>query len=100
MQHKELRNFVAQIVEQKQLTGVEQDIKDKLIDDLSSMLEDQINRALIDSLNDEQFKEFEQLVDSNSTQRLSTFFTDHKLPVQHIVTQVMTKFRMTYLGTR
>lgn len=99
MQNQEIRNFVAQIVEQKQLTGVEQDIKDKLIDDLSSMLEDQINRALIDSLNDEQFKEFEQLVDGNDTQKISTFFTDHKLPVQSIVTHVMTKFRMSYLGT-
>ena len=99
MQNQELRKFVQNIVEEKKLTGVEQDVIDELVDDLSKRLEAQINRALIDELTDEQFKEFEGLVDQEDTQKLSTYFTDKGVPVQNIVTNVMTKFRIAYLGS-
>lgn len=99
MPNEELKKFVASIIEEKKLTGVEQDIKDKLVEDLTIRLEDQINRALIDSLNDEQFKEFEALVNSQDTQKLSTFFKDKGVPVQTVVAQVMTRFKTAYLGS-
>ena len=99
MPNQELRKFVASIIEEKKLTGVEQEIKDKLIDDITVRLDDQINRALIDSLNDNQFAEFEQLVNAEDTQKLGTFFTDNKVPVQEITARVLTKFRISYLGS-
>jgi hypothetical protein len=99
MQNQELRKFVTQIIEDKKLTGVEQDIIDKLTDELTSQLEESINRALINSLNDVQLQEFNTLVDGGETQKISTFFTDKNLPVQAIVTETMAKFRVAYLGS-
>lgn len=99
MQNQELKNFVTKIIEDKKLTGVEQDIIDKLTDELTSQLEESINRALINSLNDSQLQEFKTLVDGGETQKISTFFTDKNLPVQTIVTEAMAKFRVAYLGS-
>ena len=69
MQSEELKKYVTEIIEQKKLSGVDQDIKDKLIDDLTNRLQEQINRALINALNDEQFKEFEKLVDAEDAEK-------------------------------
>ncbi len=99
MQNQELRKYVASIIKEKKLTGVEQEILDKLIDELTTTLEKQINKALINSLNDSQFAEFEQLINNEDAQKVSTFFTDNKIPVQEITTRVMTKFRISYLGS-
>ncbi|MCA9343504.1 MAG: hypothetical protein H6793_02865 [Candidatus Nomurabacteria bacterium] len=99
MQSEELKKYVTEIIEQKKLSGVDQDIKDKLIDDLTNRLQEQINRALINALNDEQFKEFEKLVDAEDAEKVSTFFADNNIPVQEITTQVLVKFRVAYLGS-
>ena len=100
MQSEELKKYVTEIIEQKKLSGVDQDIKDKLIDDLTNRLQEQINRALINALNDEQFKEFEKLVDAEDAEKVSTFFADNNIPVQEITTQVLVKFRVAYLGSQ
>ena len=99
MQNKELRDFVAAIIKEKNLQGVSQEIQDKLIDDLTGRLGDQINRALIDQLNDDQFKEFSQLVDDGNTEALSTYFNDKGINVTETVTKVMARFRISYLGS-
>lgn len=99
MPQNELRNFVSSILKEKQLTGVEPEIIEKLTDDLESRLEDQINRAMINALNDEQLAEFEKLVDEKDTQKISSFFTDNGVPVQTIMTDTMARFRTAYLGS-
>ena len=99
MQNQELKKFVDTILKEKNLKGVEQNILDKLSDELTSSLETQINRALVDSLNDQQLNDFEKLVDEQNTEKLKTYFNDVGVPVQQIVTQVMTRFRSAYLGS-
>lgn len=99
MNNEALKDFVRAMLVEKKLTGVSDEIMGKLVNDLTGRLEDQINRALIDVLNDDQFKVFESLVEKQDTQKLSTFFTDNNVPVQNIVTETMTKFRMAYLGS-
>jgi len=97
MKNESIRAFVELMVKEKNLSGVEKDVIDEVIEELSGHLETQINRALIDALNDEQVAEFEKLVDGNDTQAVSSFFTDKGLPVQDIVTQAMARFRAAYL---
>ncbi len=99
MNNQALKDFVKAMLQEKKLSGVSDEILDRLADDLTSRLEDQINRALIDALNDEQFKTFEKLVNEEDTEKLSTFFTDNDVPVQDILTETMTKFRVAYLGS-
>jgi hypothetical protein len=99
MQSQELKKFVDTILKEKNLKGVEQNILDKLSDELTSSLETQINRALVDSLTDQQLNDFEKLVDEQNTEKLKTYFNDVGVPVQQIVTQVMTRFRTAYLGS-
>ncbi len=94
-----LRDFVTSVLKEKNLVGVDQEILDKLTDDLVVRLQDQINRGLIDSLDEKQFAEFEKLVAAEDTKKLSTFFTDSGVPVQNVITEVMAKFRVAYLGS-
>jgi len=96
--NKQLRDFVASTIESKNLSGVEDDVKDQLINELTVRLEDQINRALINSLDEKQFEEFEKLVQSNDIEQIKTYFENKpNINVQEIVTRVMTSFRASYL---
>ncbi len=99
MQSEELKKYVTDIIDQKNLTGVDQDIKDKLIDDLAKKLESQITRALINHLSDSQFDEFEKLVNDQDSTKLRTFFEDNNVPVNEITTKELVRFRVSYLGS-
>lgn len=99
MKNKTLEDFVQSILKEKNLSGVEQEILEQLKDEMVTRLESQINRALIDSLDDNQFDEFESLVKSKNTEKIKTFFTDKGVPVEAIMARVLTKFRISYLGS-
>ena len=47
MENQELRNFVAGVVTEKSLQGIDQSILEQLIDDMTVELENLINKALI-----------------------------------------------------
>lgn len=98
MQSEAIKKFVESILEEKDLVGINDDIKQRLADDLTTRLEDQILRALISELNESQLDEFEKLVDDSDQGKLATFFEDKNLPVQDIVIQAMAKFKRSYLS--
>lgn len=99
MENKELRNFVSSVIAEKKLAGVEQDVLDQLINELTEQLQSQINRALVESLDEHQLEQFERLVDEENTDKLQSFFQENHVPVQSIVTHAMARFRVAYLGT-
>lgn len=98
MQDKELRKFVDSILEEKDTSKINPDMKDKIAERLTKKLDTQIKRALVDALTDEQLTEFEKLVDNNEVSSMGDFFKQKGVPVEQIMTQTMVRFKAAYLG--
>lgn len=99
MQNPELKKFVTDLIEEKNLVGLDQEIKDELIIELTGKLEEMVQRAVLGHLNDEQFSQFEELLDSNDSNKIASFLSENKVPVQEITVSTLAKFRMAYLGS-
>lgn len=97
-ENNELRNFVTGIVQEKNLSGVEAEVIAQLIDDLTVRLEDQVNSALLQQLSDEDFAEFEKLLDENNIDKINNYFYNKNVNVTEITAGVLSNFRLAYLS--
>lgn len=98
MEENQLKTFVRGVIAEKNLVGVEQEVIDQLVEDLSVRLEDQINAALLQQLSDENMAEFEQILDQNDVDKINEYFYNKNINVTEVTTQVMSRFRAAYLA--
>ena len=96
----ELDQFVREILAAKQLSGVNDDVRAQLVQDLRQRLLDQINRALIDALPDEKLDEFTNMLDNSEvTDELAQeFMVASGVDVKRVSIRTMLTFRDLYLG--
>jgi hypothetical protein len=94
-----LDKFVAEMLEDKDLSGVNDDAKKYLIEDLKNRLMDQINRALINELSDDKLTEFNSMLDSESTteEQVQQFVVNSGVDVNKVVAKTALAFRELYL---
>lgn len=91
--------FVEDMVEQKRLTDLDSEIRAQLVKDLLVRLERHINRTILESLNDEQFTQFEELVAEKNVDNINDFLYKQNINVNVLVAQAMTEFRNKYLAS-
>lgn len=95
----ELDSFINNILDEKQLSGVTDEVRAQLAEDLKNRLLDQVNRALIDAMPDEKIDQFNELLDRDvSDDELQQFVTDSGVNIPAVTAAVMLRFRDTYLG--
>lgn len=97
----DLDKFVADILEAKQLSGVDDLVRDQLISDLKSSLLDQINRALINALPEDKLDELNAKLEDDSVtdETIQQFIMDSGVDVQRVTVETMLAFRSLYLQT-
>lgn len=97
----ELDRFVAEILEAKKLSGVNDDVRAQLLSDLKRELLDQINRALIDALPEDSLDRFNALLDAPDTtdEEVQQFIMNSGVDVRRVTTETMLLFRGLYLET-
>lgn len=95
----ELDNFIEKMLDDKQLSGVTDEVRAQLVIDLKERLSNQIDRALVDALTDEQAIKFEQLLDNPDTQseQLQQFFIDNNVDVKRVTVATMIRFYDLYV---
>ncbi len=100
MAGNELTQFIRDILAEKQLSGVDDEVREQLVSDLTSRLLDQINRALIDALPDDKLQEFNAMLDDEavSDEAVQQFIATSGVNVQQVTIQTMLRFRDLYLG--
>jgi hypothetical protein len=91
------RAFVGKLVEHKFPQGLDDDVAQQLISDLLVRLEDQLNREMLNSLNDEQTVKLEHLIDTNQIDKIQDFLYKEGVNVQALVAKVMAEFQASYL---
>lgn len=98
---QQLEAFVGEIVDKKQLDGVDSEVRAQLVEDLTARLFDQINRALLAALPDDKMSELESLIDSGADEAaVQQFIVNAGVNVQQITVGVMVAFRNLYLGEK
>jgi hypothetical protein len=97
----QLDQFVNEILEAKRLPGVTPEVKGQLVVDLRKQLLDQINRALIEELSDEQIDAFNELIDQPDTTDATTeqFIRDAGVNIETVTAKTLLRFRDLYLRT-
>lgn len=97
----ELDKFIADILEAKQLSGVDDLVRDQLISDLKNSLLDQINRALINALPEDKLDELNTMLEDDSVadEAVQQFIMDSGVNVQRVTVETMLAFRSLYLQT-
>ena len=100
MAGNELAQFIRDILAEKQLSGVDDEVREQLVTDLTGRLLDQINRALIDALPDDKLQEFNAMLDDEavSDETVQQFIATSGVNVQQVTIQTMLRFRDLYLG--
>lgn len=95
----ELDKFLDEIVEAKQLSGINDEVKAQLISDMKERLLDQINRALIEELSDENIDTLNQVIDEDpeNQERIQGFLVESGVDVQKVTARTMLAFRDYYL---
>ena len=96
----ELDNFISSILDAKQLSGVTDEVRANLIEDMRGRLLDQINRALIDGMPDDKIDQFNDLLEQDgiSDEQLQQFVKDSGVDIPTVTAATMLRFRELYLG--
>lgn len=101
MNGNEIDQFVRDILEAKELSGIDDTVREQLVKDLKQRLLDQINRALIDALPDEKIDDFSDMLDNPevSDQMVQDFMVASGVDLKRVTIRTMLTFRDIYLGS-
>lgn len=97
----DLDKFVADILEAKQLSGVNDEVRTQLLSDLKKELTDQINLALIEALPEDKIDGLNSMLDDPnvSDEEITKYIVESGVDVQRVTAQTMLQFRGLYLQT-
>lgn len=95
-----LDDFVEKILVDKGVTDIEPEIRDELKEDMKKRLLDEINRAAIMQLTEEQASELDQkLAEPDfSNEDMVKFVQDAGVDLTQVAVDTMLRFRGMYLG--
>lgn len=95
----ELDQFINEMLDAKQISGLTDEVRAQLVSDLKQRLLDQINKALIDALPEDKMDEFEQLLDNESAgdAEMQQFIANAGVDVKKVATVTMLRFYDLYV---
>ena len=92
--------FLGQILDDKKITIDTPEVRQQLISDLRNHLMNQIDRAMINALNEEQLRQLNDLLDKEGVQdnEIQDFFRQSGINGEQVALNTMMRFRQYYLG--
>lgn len=93
--------FIESLLNDKGITNIEPDVKEKLKSDMKKQLLEQIDRAAIAALPEPKAKELAELVEKSdfTNEKMTKFVQDSGVNLTEVALETMLKFRSFYLGT-
>ncbi len=97
----ELDVFINGILDDKKLSGLDDEVRAQLVYDLRQRLLDQINRAVVAELPEDILSQLDVAMDSAdvSEEQVQRMIVDSGVDVKRITVESMLRFRDLYLGT-
>ncbi len=93
-----LELFVNQLVAEKGITGLEDEVLAQVKADLMSRIEDRINAGIVAHLPEDQLPAFDKLLEGGSDEEIQAFCQKHIPDMDNLVASEMLAFRQTYVG--
>lgn len=91
--------FISEIIETKQLSGLDADVRKQLESDLQTSLLDQIDRAVVDNLPEDKIDGLNALFDSGASEdEVQRYIANSGINIKRITLETMLRFRELYLG--
>lgn len=96
---KELDKFMSDLIDEKKLDGVDDEIKKELIVDMKERFADILDRRMVDALPDDRVEGFSQLLDRDDIDNavLQQYLIDAGVEVQQVTVRTLLEFREIYL---
>jgi DNA replication protein DnaD len=97
-----IEQFVKQMLQEKGMPeGLNPEVYNKLVSDLTSRVENLINKRVIESLNEEQLGQFENIIDNEpeNSEKIQKFIEENVADREQITTSALMEFRDLYLGS-
>jgi predicted DNA-binding protein (UPF0278 family) len=95
----DINTFVDELIEAKNLAGVDAQILEQMKKDLLDRVENRINAVIATNMPESAQAEFEKLIDSDSSDEEVTKFCSDKIPnLTELVSADLVQFRGVYLG--
>lgn len=96
----ELDTFINDILDDKKLPGLDEEVRAQLARDLRQRLLDQINRAIIEALPEDKLGELDAAMDRSdvSEEHIQRLIIDSGIDIKRITVETMLRFRDLYLG--
>lgn len=98
-----LEQFIAQLLQDKGLPpGLDPEVRSQLVSDLSTRVTDLINRRLIESMSEEQARNFNRILDQEPADptAIQQFITENIKNKEEITSGALLEFRELYLGLK
>lgn len=97
----ELDVFIDELLEDKQLSGLDSDVRTQLVSDLKRRLLSQVDHAVVDALPTEKVDELNELLDTPGVDdaRIHEFVQTSGVDIQRVTLETMIRFRDLYLQT-
>lgn len=101
MNQELIDKFIKDLLDAKNLNGVDDEVRQQLEQDLKTRLLDQIDRAIIEALPEDKLSGFNELLDNNSTaQDVQKYIIKCGVDTQKVTLETMLRFRALYLGSK
>lgn len=97
---EKLGQFIDEMIDEKQLSGVTDEVRAQLKSDLLAQLEDQINAALVNALSPDKVEALNDMLDQEGVtdEQVRQFIDGSGIDSQRIAASTMLRFRDLYLG--
>ena len=98
---QDIDEFLASLLADKGITDIEPDVKEELINNLKEKFMDEVQRAAINSLNEEKLQEFDKKAEEDPSftgEKVAEFLQDAGVNFAEIYADTALKFRSFYLG--
>jgi hypothetical protein len=93
-----LATFVAKLIDEKGLNGLDTEVKEQVVNDLLDRVEDRINAEILSHMPSDKVSEFNTVLDSGDEAAIQAFITSSVPDLDNIVAAALLAFRATYLG--
>jgi len=94
-----LDKFVDELLAAQGIDGVDPEVREQLVEDLTTRLNDRLEAAMVAELPEDKLPELEQLLDhENNEVELQQFFADNISNLPALLARELAAFRQDYLS--
>ena len=98
MKKDALEQFVDKLIKDKKMDSLEPEVLTEVRHDLLRMAEDKINAYIIKALPEHKIKEFDEVLDTNSEEKIQEFLKTAIADLDAVVAKALIDFRNQYLA--